>query len=108
MGTTAGHAPRGSKLRALFRLLRLNRSVMVAAIAGSSAYAAGAGVAHSLWMALAGGCLAVGGFALDCYADRDLDAEGPRARSRHNPLADGTLAPRTVGPNGAHPGEPDA
>lgn len=95
MGTTAGRAPRGSRLRALFRLLRLNRSLMVAAITGSSAYVAGAGVARSLGMTLAGWCLAVGGFSLDFSADRDLDVEGPRARSRHNSLADGSLAPRT-------------
>jgi 4-hydroxybenzoate polyprenyltransferase len=84
-----------SKPAAFFWLLRLNRSVMVATIAGSSAYAAGAGVARSLWMVLAGWCLAVGGFSLDFYADRDLDVEGPRSRSRYNPLANGSLAPRT-------------
>jgi len=42
--------------------------------------------------ALAGWCLAVGGFSLDFYADRDLDAEGPRAEMRHNPLTDGSLS----------------
>jgi 4-hydroxybenzoate polyprenyltransferase len=95
MGSTAHRTPQVSRPRALFRLLRLNRSVMVAAIAGSSAYVAGAGGARALWMTLAGWCLAVGGFSLDFYADRDLDVEGPRARARHNPLADGSLAPRT-------------
>lgn len=36
-----------------------------------------------------------GGFSLDFYADRDLDAEGPRAEIRHNPLTDGSLSPPT-------------
>jgi 4-hydroxybenzoate polyprenyltransferase len=44
-------------------------------------------------MTLAGWCLAVGGISLNSYADRDLDTKGPRARVRHNPLADGSLAP---------------
>jgi 4-hydroxybenzoate polyprenyltransferase len=95
MDSQSDRVPQFSKPAAFFWLLRLNRSVMVAVITGSSAYAAGAGVARSLWMTLAGWCLAVGGFSLDFYADRDLDVEGPRARSRHNPLADGSLAPRT-------------
>jgi len=80
---------------AVFWLLRPNRTIMVAAITGASAFAAGAGAARSLWMTLAGWCLAVGGFSLDFYADRDLDDEGPRAEMRHNPLADGSLPPRT-------------
>ena len=46
-------------------------------------------------MALAGRCLAVDGFSLDFYADRDLDAQGPRAETRHNPLADGSVSSRT-------------
>jgi len=78
---------------AFFWLLRLNRTVMVAVIAGSAAFAAGAGVTHSLGMTLAGWCLAVGGFSLDFYADRDLDIKGPRREIRHNPLADGSLSP---------------
>ena len=80
---------------AFFWLLRLNRTFMVAVITGSAAFAAGAGVVHSLWMTLGGWCLAVGGFSLDFYADRDLDIEGPRAEIRHNPLADGSLSPPT-------------
>jgi 4-hydroxybenzoate polyprenyltransferase len=80
---------------ALFWLLRLNRTVMVAVITGSAAFAAGAGAAHSLWMTLGAWCLAVGGFSLDFYADRDLDIEGPRREIRHNPLADGSLSPPT-------------
>ena len=68
---------------------------MVAMITGAAAFAAGAGVAHTLWMTLAAWCLAVGGFSLDFYADRDLDAEGPRAEIRHNPLTDGSLSPPT-------------
>jgi 4-hydroxybenzoate polyprenyltransferase len=95
MDSQADRVPQFSKPAALFWLLRLNRSLMVAVITGSSAYVAGAGVARSLWMTLAGWCLAVGGFSLDFHADRDLDMEGPRSRSRHNPLSDGSLAPRT-------------
>ena len=67
---------------------------MVAMITGASAFVAGVSVASALWMTLAGWCLAVGGFSLDFYADRDLDDEGPRAEMRHNPLADGSLPPR--------------
>jgi len=85
--------PRFSKPAAFFWLLRLNRTVMVAIITGAGAFAAGAGVGASFWMTLAGWCLAVGGFSLDFYADRDLDTRGPRAEVRHNPLADGSLRP---------------
>ena len=91
----AEHKPRFSKPLAFFWLLRLNRSVMVAMIAGAAAFTAGAGVADSLWMTLAAWCLAVGGFSLDFYADRELDVEGPRAEIRHNPLTDGSLSPAT-------------
>lgn len=84
---------RFSKPLAFFWLLRLNRTVMVAMITGAAAFVAGAGVINALWMTLAGWCLAVGGFSLDFYADRDLDAEGPRAEMRHNPLTDGSLSP---------------
>ena len=87
--------PRFSKPMAFFWLLRLNRTAMVAMITGAAAFAAGAGVVHSLWMTLAGWCLAVGGFSLDFYADRHLDTKGPRAEIRHNPLADGSLSPPT-------------
>jgi 4-hydroxybenzoate polyprenyltransferase len=84
---------RFSKPSAFFWLLRLNRTVMVAIITGAAAFTADAGVANALWMTLAAWCLAVGGFSLDFYADRDLDAEGPRAEMRHNPLTDGSLSP---------------
>ena len=77
-----------------FWMLRLNRTVMVAMIAGSAAFVSGRDVADSLLITLAGWCLAVGGFSLDFYADRDLDIEGPRAEIRHNPLADGSLSPQ--------------
>ena len=87
--------PRFSAPAAFFWLFRLNRTMMVAVITGAAAFAAGAGSARSLWMTLAGWCLAVGGFSLDFYADRDLDREGPRAEMRHNPLTDGSLSPRT-------------
>ncbi len=77
--------------RSFFYLLRMNRSPMVAMITGSAAFVAGAGLSHALWMTLAGWCLAVGGFSLDFYADRELDRKDPRVELRHNPLADGTL-----------------
>jgi 4-hydroxybenzoate polyprenyltransferase len=80
---------------AFFWLFRLNRTVMVATITGAAAFTAGAGPVRSLWMTLAGWWLAVGGFSLDFYADRDLDIWGPRASVRHNPLADGSLSPPT-------------
>jgi len=82
-----------SKPLAFFWLLRLNRTVMVAMITGAAAFVANAGVTNAMLMTLAGWCLAVGGFSLDFYADRDLDAEGPRAEMRHNPLTDGSLSP---------------
>jgi len=87
--------PRFSRPAAFFWMFRLNRTVMVAMITGAAAFAAGAGCVRSLWMTLAGWCLAVGGFSLDLYADRDLDTEGSRAMIRHNPLADGSLSPLT-------------
>lgn len=84
---------RFSKPLAFFWLLRLNRTVMVAMISGAAAFTANAGVTNAIWMTLAAWCLAVGGFSLDFYSDRDLDAEGPRAEMRHNPLTDGSLSP---------------
>jgi 4-hydroxybenzoate polyprenyltransferase len=78
---------------AFFLLLRLNRTAMVAMITGTAAFTAGAGASRSLWMALAGWCLAVGGFSLDFYADRGLDASGAWEGVRHNPLADSSLPP---------------
>ncbi len=89
----ANSKPRFSKPVAFFWLLRLNRTAMVALITGAAAFTAGAGAANSLWMTLAGWFLAVGGFSLDFYADRDLDIQGPRAEMRHNPLTDGSLSP---------------
>jgi 4-hydroxybenzoate polyprenyltransferase len=86
---------RFSKPAAFFWLFRLNRTAMVALITGTAAFAADAGLFRSLWMTLAGWCLAVGGFSLDFYADRGLDVKGPRARARHNPLADGSFRPST-------------
>ena len=80
--------------RAVFYLLRLNRTIMVALITGTGAYAAGAGVTRSLWMVLAGWCLAVGGFSLDFYADRDADSVPAWVGIRHNPLAGGQVSPR--------------
>jgi 4-hydroxybenzoate polyprenyltransferase len=93
MRVKSAERKRFSRPAAFFWLLRLNRTVMVAMITGAGAFAAGAGEADSLWMTLAGWCLAVGGFSLDFYADRDLDLKGPRAEVRHNPLSDGSLPP---------------
>jgi hypothetical protein len=45
---------------AFFWLLRLNRSLMVAMVAGAAAFTAG----PSLWMTLAGWSLAVGGYSV--------------------------------------------
>jgi len=87
--------PRFSKTASFFWLFRPNRTVMVALITGAAAFTAGAGNVRSLWMTLAGWTLAVGGFSLDLYADRDLDVEGTRSKIRRNPLADGSLAPMT-------------
>jgi 4-hydroxybenzoate polyprenyltransferase len=94
-GAVSETLPKFSTPAAFFWMLRPNRTLMVAMITGAAAFAAGAGVVRSLWMTLGAWCLAVGGFSLDFYADRDLDEEGPRAEMRHNPLADGSLSPRT-------------
>ncbi|UCG91884.1 MAG: UbiA family prenyltransferase [candidate division WOR-3 bacterium] len=83
-----------SKLTAYFWLARLNRTVMVAVVTGAAAFVAGAGVLRSLWMTLAGWCLATGGFSMDFYADRNMDS-AMRHRIHHNPLADGSLSPTT-------------
>lgn len=56
--------PRFSKPMALLWMLRPSRTVMVAMITGAAACVAGAGVLRSLWMTLAGWCLAAGGFSL--------------------------------------------
>jgi 4-hydroxybenzoate polyprenyltransferase len=82
-----------SKIAHFFWLFRPNRTIMVAMITGTASFAAGAGVGKSLLMLLGAWCIAVGGFSLDFYADRDLDAKGPRAKLRRNPLADGSLKP---------------
>lgn len=80
-------------LRACVRLLRPNRSVMVAAVTGTGAMIVSGDGRRSLLAALVGWLLAVGGFSLDFHADRAVDAAGPRALVRRNPLADGTLPP---------------
>jgi 4-hydroxybenzoate polyprenyltransferase len=95
MTDSTPQTPQFSKPMAIFWLLRLNRTVMVAMIAGTAAFVAGASVGDSLLMTLSAWCLAVGGFSLDFFADRDLDIKGPRARTRHNPITDGSLAPST-------------
>jgi len=89
------HRNQFTKPVAIFWLLRLNRTAMVAMIAGIAAFVSGITVTDSLLMTLSGWCLAVGGFSLDFFADRDLDVKGPRAQLRHNPIADCSLAPST-------------
>ena len=81
------------KLIGLFWLIRLNRTIMVATIAGTAAFVAGSEVTRSLWILLGSWFLAVGGFSLDFYADRDLDIRGPRSQIRHNPIAEGIFSP---------------
>jgi 4-hydroxybenzoate polyprenyltransferase len=76
---------------ASFWTLRPDRTVMVGLTTGA-AFAANAGVIDALWITLAGWCLAVGGLSLDFCADRDLDAEEPRAGMRRNPLMDACLS----------------
>jgi 4-hydroxybenzoate polyprenyltransferase len=76
------------------KLFRINRTVMVAAIAGTGAYASGASPGRSMLMVLGGFLLAVGGFSMDFVADRDLDRTGPRAIHRLNPVASGEISPR--------------
>jgi 4-hydroxybenzoate polyprenyltransferase len=78
----------------IIRLFRPNRTIMVALITGAGAWVGGAPASRALLMTLVGWLLAVGGFSLDFFADRDLVAQGPRAFHRLNPLADGTIAPR--------------
>lgn len=82
-----------SKILAFFRLFRFARTIMVAAVSGTAAFTAGAGISRSMWMTLAGWFLAVGGFSMDFYADRDLDSKAPRTIIRFNPLADGSISP---------------
>ena len=94
MESSEASEPRFSKPMAFLWLLRLNRTIMVAMIAGAAAFVSGSDVTDSLLMTLSGWCLAVGGFSLDFYADRALDTEGPRAKIRHNPIADGSLSPQ--------------
>ncbi len=53
--------PRLHKPVAFLRMMRPSRTVMVAIIAGTGAFAAGAGTIVSLWMILSGWTLAVGG-----------------------------------------------
>jgi 4-hydroxybenzoate polyprenyltransferase len=74
------------------KLFRINRTVMVAAITGIGAHAAGAPPRISLLMTLAGFLLATGGFSMDFVADRHLDCTGPRARIRLNPVAAGEVS----------------
>ncbi|MBN1308948.1 MAG: UbiA prenyltransferase family protein [Chitinispirillaceae bacterium] len=74
-----------------FKLFRINRTIMVAALAGIGAHVAGAPCKRSLSMTLIGFLLATGGFSMDFVADRHLDCTGPRARIRLNPVAAGEI-----------------
>jgi 4-hydroxybenzoate polyprenyltransferase len=76
-----------------FQLFRLNRTIMVSAITGTAAIAGGCSWNTGLWATFAGWLLAVGGFSLDFFSDRDLDAHGPRAEIRLNPIASGRISP---------------
>jgi 4-hydroxybenzoate polyprenyltransferase len=82
-----------NKLVGFLKLFRINRTIMVAAITGTGAFASGAGAPRSLLMTLAGFLLATGGFSMDFVADRHLDMTGPRAQHRLNPVADNTISP---------------
>jgi len=93
--TMSNIEPRFSKPASFFWLFRPNRTIMVALITGAATFTAGAGYSRSLWLTLAGWFLAVGGFSLDLYADRDLDVEGTRSKIRRNPMADGSFYPLT-------------
>ncbi|MBN1574992.1 MAG: UbiA prenyltransferase family protein [Chitinispirillaceae bacterium] len=73
------------------KLFRINRTVMVAALTGIGARAAGAPGKCSLLMTIAGFLLATGGFSMDFVADRHLDCTGPRARIRLNPVSAGEI-----------------
>jgi 4-hydroxybenzoate polyprenyltransferase len=59
-----------SKASVLFKLFRFERSLIAAIITGSAAFAAGARTGHALWLALAGWCIAVGGFSLITFIGR--------------------------------------
>lgn len=82
-------------MKSILPLFRLNRSIMVAMITGAAAFSAGSGINLSILMTIAGWCLAVGGFSLDLYADRDLDRDGVRAELRQNPLTTGAISLKT-------------
>jgi 4-hydroxybenzoate polyprenyltransferase len=75
----------------LLKLFRVNRTIMVAALKGTGAYAAGADSGISLLLTLAGFLLSTGGFSMDFVADRHLDCTGPRARIRLNPVTAGEI-----------------
>lgn len=62
-----------SPAAAFFRLFRFERTLMTAVITGSAAFAAGVGIGLSLWMALSGWCVAVGGFSLDSFIQRKTE-----------------------------------
>ena len=61
---------RFSQSMAFFWMMRLNRTAMVAMITGAGAFTGGAGSVHSLWMTLAGWCLAVGVVCAWLFATR--------------------------------------
>lgn len=76
-----------------FLLFRFNRTIMVSMIAGTGAFISGAKPTKSLLIALIGWLLAVGGFSLDFYADREHDLKGPREKIRWNPISKEIISP---------------
>ncbi|MFH1085867.1 MAG: UbiA family prenyltransferase [Chloroflexota bacterium] len=80
------------RILAAFWLLRLSRSLPVAAVTGVGALAAGASASAMLAAILGGWLLAVGSLSLELYTEREFDAA---ARRRRNPLAEGSLQPST-------------
>ena len=82
-----------SLILSIIFLFRPNRTIMVAAITGTAAFASGADAGLALLMTLGGWFLAVGGFSLDFFADRELDKVNPRSTNRNNPIASGKINP---------------
>jgi 4-hydroxybenzoate polyprenyltransferase len=84
-----------SKATGIFYLFRPNRTIMVSVITGTGAFAAGVTWDLSILLAVGAWLLAVGGFSLDFYADREVDKTGPRSRLRKNPIANGSISLRS-------------
>jgi 4-hydroxybenzoate polyprenyltransferase len=85
------------KFLAILFLFRPERTSMVTTITATGAVLAGAVWQDILLITLAGWFLAVSGFSLDFFADRELDKLEPRSETRRNPFAREML-PKQVGP----------